>query len=174
MTRRAFRQARRPIRNEANSHRPDIARRRPSCHGAGRREVLRLKTLTYTSLARLDLGDDELSAIHQTARHLNALDGITGLLLFDGTRFLQIVEGGETAIDSLVERLRLDRRHSAFVVRDERFVDRRSFSDWSMELLRVSAGYQVAREEVATILPAAIAAPVRELVLKMSGQLAQA
>ena len=135
---------------------------------------MRLKTLTYTSRARLDLTDGDLGAIHQTARHLNALDGISGLLLFDGSRFLQIVEGAEDAIDNLVERLRMDLRHSAFEVRDERYVERRSFPDWSMELLRVSAGYGSAREEVATLLPAAVAAPVRELVLKMSGRLAEA
>ena len=115
-----------------------------------------------------------LAAIHQTARHLNALDGISGLLLFDGSRFLQIVEGVEGAIDNLVERLRMDARHSAFEVRDERYVERRSFPDWSMELVRVSADYGNAREEVGTILPAAVAAPVRELVLRMTGQLAEA
>jgi len=132
---------------------------------------LRLKTLTYTSRARLDLTDDDLNAIHQTARHLNALDGVTGLLLFDGSRFLQIIEGAEPAIDNLVERLRRDPRHSAFEIRDERFVERRSFADWSMELLRVSAGYKAARDEVATILPADVAVPVRELILKMSGEM---
>jgi hypothetical protein len=152
----------------------NIDRGGPSCHCARRRKALRLKTLTYTSRARLDLTDEELNDIHQTARHLNALDGVTGLLLFDGSRFLQIVEGSEAAIDNLVERLRLDRRHSAFEVRDERFVERRSFSDWSMELVRISAGYRDARDEVAAILPAAVAPPVRELVLKMSGQLAAA
>ncbi|HEU0100197.1 MAG TPA: BLUF domain-containing protein [Allosphingosinicella sp.] len=135
---------------------------------------MRLKTLTYTSRARLDLGDGDLSAIHQTARHLNALDGVTGLLLFDGSRFLQIVEGSEEAIDNLVGRLRMDPRHSAFEIRDERFVDRRSFPDWSMELLRVSAGYASATQEVETILPEGVAEPVRDLVLRMSGQLARA
>jgi hypothetical protein len=135
-------------------------------------KALRLKTLTYTSRARLDLSDGELNDIHQTARHLNALDGITGLLLFDGSRFLQIIEGSEEAIDNLAERLRMDRRHSAFEVRDERFVDRRSFADWSMELLRVSAGYKAARDEVATILPAAVAPPVRDMILRMPGELA--
>ena len=135
---------------------------------------MRLKTLTYTSRARLDLDDRDLDAIHQTARHLNALDGVTGLLLFDGSRFLQIVEGAEAAIDNLVERLRRDPRHSAFEVRDERFVERRSFADWSMELLRVSAGYKAARDEVATILPADVAGPVRKLILRMSGEMADA
>jgi hypothetical protein len=135
---------------------------------------LRLKTLTYTSRARLDLADEELNDIHQTARHLNALDGITGLLLFDGSRFLQIIEGAEDAIDNLVERLRLDLRHSAFEIRDERLVEQRSFADWSMELVRVSAGYKSAREEVASILPAGVSAPVRDLVLKMSQEMAAA
>lgn len=135
---------------------------------------MQLKTLAYTSRARLDLTDGDLNDIHQTARHLNALEGVTGLLLFDGSRFLQIVEGGEAAIDDLVERLRGDSRHSAFEVRDERFVEERSFADWSMELLRVSAGYRTAREEVTTILPAGVAAPVRDLILKMSGEMAAA
>ena len=141
---------------------------------AAAEKALRLKTLTYTSRARLDLTDADLGDIHQTARHLNALEGITGLLLFDGSRFLQIIEGGEDAIDDLVERLRADPRHSAFELRDERFVDRRSFEDWSMELLRVSAGYRAARDEVATILPAGVAAPVRDLILRMSGEMAVA
>lgn len=135
---------------------------------------MRLKTLTYTSRARLDLGDDDIAMIHETARHLNALDGISGLLLFDGSRFLQIIEGAEDAVDNLVERLRMDLRHSAFEVRDERYVERRSFPDWSMELVRVSPGYGNAGTEVATILPPTVAAPVRELVIRMTGQLAEA
>ncbi len=135
---------------------------------------MRLKTLTYTSRARLDLTDEDLGAIHQAARHLNALDGISGLLLFDGSRFLQIVEGAEDAIDNLVGRLRTDARHSAFEVRDERYLERRSFPDWSMELVRVSPGYRNAKEEVEPVLPAAVAAPVRELVLRVSRQLDEA
>jgi len=135
---------------------------------------VRLKTLTYTSRARLDLGDEDLRQLHQQARHLNALDGVTGLLVFDGVRFLQIVEGGEEAIDSLAERLRRDPRHSAFEVRDERFVAERAFADWSMELVRVSAGYLEARTEIASCLPPAVPPGVRALLLRMSEELAAA
>jgi hypothetical protein len=134
--------------------------------------MLKLKTLTYTSRARLDLSNGELGEIHQTARHLNALDGITGLLVFDGVRFLQIVEGAEEAVDSLVARLRADPRHSAFEIRDQRFVSARSFPEWSMELVRVSAGYQNARAEIEPLLPAGVAPEVRALVLEMSGEVA--
>ncbi|MBV9931413.1 MAG: BLUF domain-containing protein [Alphaproteobacteria bacterium] len=129
---------------------------------------MHLKTLTYTSRASLDLSAQDLAAIHDTARHLNALDGITGLLIFDGVRFLQIVEGSEEAVDSLVDRLRADPRHGGIELRDERRVEARSFPDWSMELVRVSAGYLSARGEVETILPPHVTAPVRDLVLTMS------
>lgn len=133
---------------------------------------MHLKSLTYTSRARLDLSEQELEDIHESARHLNALDGITGLLVFDGIRFLQIVEGGEEAIDNLVERLRADPRHTAFEVRDERRVEARSFPDWSMELVMVSAGYRTARSELASILPADTAPAVRDVALRMTEELA--
>ena len=127
-----------------------------------------LKSLTYTSRAELDLTAADLEAIHRSARELNALDGITGLLVFNGTHFLQIVEGAPAAIDDLVERLRRDRRHSGFEIRDEHPVETRSFPDWSMELVRVSASYFEAKETVRDRLPADIPPPVRDRLLKMT------
>ena len=134
---------------------------------------MQLKSITYTSLAALDLSNEDLTAIHQAARHLNALDGISGLLVFDGKRFLQIVEGSEDAVDSLLARLRSDPRHSAVEVRDERRVDRRSFPDWSMELVQVSAGYLSARPEIDSILPEPVSDEVRGLLHRMTASLAQ-
>jgi len=127
-----------------------------------------LKSLTYTSLAKLDLSAGELEAIHRTARDLNALDGITGLLVFNGTHFLQIIEGAEAAIDELVERLRRDRRHSAIEVRHERRVEQRSFPGWSMELVRVSTDQLEAKETIATRIPASISNDVRDRLLRMT------
>lgn len=127
-----------------------------------------LKSLTYTSLARLDLEADDLEAIHRTARNANALDGITGLLIFNGTHFLQIIEGQPQAIDELVEKLRRDPRHSGFEIRDERSVEARSFPDWSMELVRVSASYFEAKDTVAERLPAATSIDVRDRVIRMT------
>jgi hypothetical protein len=127
-----------------------------------------LKSLTYTSRAGLDLTADDLEAIHRTAREVNALEGITGLLIFNGTHFLQVIEGDDRAINDLVERLRRDARHSAFEIRDERQVEARSFPDWSMELVRVSASYFEAKETVAERLPAGTMADVRDRVIKMT------
>ena len=127
-----------------------------------------LKSLTYTSLARLDLTADDIEAIQRTAREVNALEGITGLLIFNGTHFLQIIEGAPQAIDDLVERLRRDPRHGGLEVRDQREVTERSFPDWSMELVRVSASYFDAKDAVSDRLPRSVSDPVRDRVIRMT------
>lgn len=129
---------------------------------------MQLKTLTYTSRARLDLTSQDLSDIHESARHFNALEGITGLLIFNGVHFLQMIEGSEAAIDSLLGRLRLDDRHSAIEVRDERLIEERSFPEWSMELCQVSTDRFEARGEVEAVLPEGIVPMVRERILRMT------
>ena len=127
-----------------------------------------LKSLTYTSLAKLDLTAEDLNAIHRTARELNSLDGITGLLVFNGTHFLQIIEGTDQAINDLVERLRRDPRHGGFEIRDERRVDARSFPDWSMELVRVNASYFAARETIADRLPVTVPEAISARLYRMT------
>lgn len=129
---------------------------------------MKLKSLTYTSLARLDVDADDLHAIHRSALKLNALDGITGLLVFNGTHFLQIVEGAEPAIEDLMGRLRHDPRHSSIEIRDEREVDSRSFPDWSMELVRVNASYFKARDTIAERLPDTVPEAIRARLFRMT------
>ena len=129
---------------------------------------MKLKSLTYTSRAQLDLSDADLLEIHESARHFNILNGVTGLLIFDGGRFLQIVEGAEEAVDELVERLRRDRRHSAFEVSDERYVSQRSFPDWAMELVHVSEHGEPARLAVASRLPLYAPPAVYDLAIRMT------
>lgn len=132
------------------------------------REGMDLTSLTYTSLARLDLQAPDLEDIQHTARELNTLDGITGLLVFNGTHFLQIVEGSHEAIDDLIARLRRDPRHSGLEVRDERKVARRSFPDWAMELVRVKAGFFEARETIVDRLPDTVPEEIQLRLLRMT------
>jgi hypothetical protein len=127
-----------------------------------------LKSLTYTSLARLDLTADDIEAIHRTAREVNALEGITGLLIFNGTHFLQVIEGAPNAIDDLVEKLRRDPRHSGLEIRDEHEAAERTFPGWSMELVKVSASYFEARETVIDRLPKDMAAQLRDRIVGMT------
>ena len=127
-----------------------------------------MTSLTYPSLARLDLQTTDLEDIHRTAREQNALDGITGLLVFNGTHFLQIIEGSEFAIEELVERLRRDPRHTGFEIRDRQKVDARSFPDWSMELVRVNASYFQARDTIDDRLPDTVPGAIKARLLRMT------
>lgn len=126
---------------------------------------MQLKSLTYISLASLDLTETDLSEILEIARRRNALEGITGLLIFNGVRFLQIIEGSEAAIDNLVAGLRRDPRHTSFEVQDERAVVERSFPEWTMQLVQVSTSFLEARQQVTDQLPEEIGADIRALVL---------
>ena len=129
---------------------------------------MELKALTYTSLASLDLRAADLEDIHHAAIELNALDGVTGMLVFNGTHFLQIIEGAQSAIDELVERLRRDQRHSGLEIRDERRIEARSFPGWSMELVQVSASYFEARETIRDRIPESVDDTIREQLLRMT------
>ena len=128
---------------------------------------MRLKSLAYTSLARPELSSADVRAIHQTARHLNALDGVTGLLIYNGRQFLQVIEGAESAINDLLQRLRADPRHSGLTVEDQRFIDDREFPDWAMELAQVNIGYLEARSDIADRLPLTLSETVQAKVAEM-------
>ena len=128
---------------------------------------MQYKCVAYTSLAALDLDERQLLDIHAAARDLNGIDGITGLLIFNGTHFLQWIEGPPQAIDDLVERLRRDPRHTAFELREEHFADERLFGDWSMELVRVRGRVLAAREDLDRALPPDLPDSVRERIAVM-------
>ena len=49
--------------------------------------------------------------IANQARQANAERDITGLLIFDGMRFCQQIEGGQKQVLALLERIRQDTRH---------------------------------------------------------------
>jgi hypothetical protein len=127
-----------------------------------------LTSLTYTSLARPSLQGSDVEDIHRTARELNALDGITGLLVYNGTHFLQIIEGRHGALDDLLDRLRRDPRHSGLEVRDRHRIKARSFPDWPMELVRVKAGYFEAREMIADRLPDTVPEEIQLRLFRMT------
>jgi hypothetical protein len=132
---------------------------------------MHLKTLTYTSLASLDLTSEDIDQILHEARNSNAMDGITGLLVFNGTHFMQVVEGVPHAIDDLVARLRRDRRHSGIEVRDEREIEQRFFRDWSMELVRVRSRYGEAQQTLRKALPQDLPPVVGDRLLAMTASI---
>ena len=54
------------------------------------------------------------------------------MLWADGIGFAQVIEGGSEQVDSAMNRIRADRRHSDLEVLLDRAVSSRQFGDWSM------------------------------------------
>jgi hypothetical protein len=131
-----------------------------------------LRSLIYTSVASAGLSDEAVVDIHNSARAFNGLDGISGLLVFNGERFLQIIEGSEDAIEDLLRRLRADPRHTEVTVVEDRPIEKRSFSGWQMALARVSRGPFEPRDDIDKLLPETVSAEIRESVLGMVDRLA--
>jgi hypothetical protein len=128
---------------------------------------MKLTSVTYTSLAHI-LGASELEELETSSREWNAHNGVTGFMIFNGTHFLQIVEGTEQVIDELVERVRKDPRHTGFEIRDRLKVERRSFPDWPLEVVRVNASYFEARDTIADRLPDTVPEAIRARLLRMT------
>ncbi len=96
--------------------------------------------LTYISTARADLDDAASAALLATSQRNNRRVGLTGLLLFDGVRFLQALEGEESALLATFARIKADPRHRACVELGRADVDARGFGEWDMAWHRVATG----------------------------------
>jgi len=101
--------------------------------------------ITYISTARPELPGIAIDDILAVSRRHNMVAGVTGLLLYDGYRFLQALEGEAAAVEQTLERIKLDPRHRAFVLLSRREIDARAFGDWAM------AGQRVAIASGATV-----------------------
>ncbi len=88
--------------------------------------------LIYVSSAADTLTADDLQAIVATAQRNNAAREITGVLLFNGLNFLQVLEGPRRQVEQLYTQITMDRRHvSVGKVLDEA-MEERLFSKWPM------------------------------------------
>lgn len=89
-------------------------------------------SLVYVSSATGLLSEEELVSLLRQSRENNTRDGITGMLLYKGGNFMQVVEGPEEEVRKLVARIERDPRHRGFLKLLEESRTERQFSEWSM------------------------------------------
>ncbi|MEH3105489.1 MAG: BLUF domain-containing protein [Sphingomonas phyllosphaerae] len=89
--------------------------------------------IIYSSRATHFLNDDELRELCETSTQRNLRDGITGLFLYDGVRFLQAIEGERPAVESLMARIVRNRNHRDIVEVFAGAIEHREFPHWSMD-----------------------------------------
>ena len=74
-------------------------------------KILEFHEMLYVSTLAPDAPVEVVSEIAAQARKANEALGITGLLIFDGMRFCQQIEGKRKQVLSLTERIQQDSRH---------------------------------------------------------------
>lgn len=104
-----------------------------------------LTTLIYRSQLNSSCESLSLTSLVDKARGNNSALNITGILLFNGVEFLQILEGNEEIVDGLFNTIALDDRHHSIVELMRDYAPRRRFEDVGMLLydLRVASSESV-------------------------------
>ena len=93
--------------------------------------------LIYFSTARLGLDRSDLEALLSAAAAHNRAAGITGVLLFNGLNFLQVLEGPATAVEALFDRIAGDPRHGGVALLKREAIETPSYPLWGMKLKEI-------------------------------------
>jgi len=101
--------------------------------------------LIYISVADNALTPADIKLILETSKINNAKQNITGLLCFDGQRFLQIFEGPKDTIKDLYQTVAQDSRHKDIELIHFDDIETRTFHSWQM-------AFKGAPERLLTIL----------------------
>ena len=95
-------------------------------------EQAKVYYLIYVSKANTQIDEPELAEILKASRRFNRRHGLTGFLIYQRGYFMQMLEGRQEIVDSLMTRITADPRHSdvRVVVRSHSL--RRLFNEWTM------------------------------------------
>jgi hypothetical protein len=91
-----------------------------------------LVRLMYASRAVPAVDQDELMAIVRKSKTNNGPLGVTGVLCFSEGIFLQVLEGGRSAVNRLYNRIITDSRHTQVELLSYQEIGERRFAGWSM------------------------------------------
>jgi len=97
-------------------------------------------SIVYISDAIANFGEADLLKLLKQARGFNERAGITGVLMYGGGRFVQVLEGCPAAVRCLYARIEADPRHGRLEVLANGLVERRDFSGWHMSFAPPPAG----------------------------------
>ena len=122
-----------------------------------------LVRLMYASRAVPAVDQEELVAILKKSKANNPRAGVTGVLCFSEGIFMQVLEGGRTAVNQLYNRIAADARHSDVVLLHYEEIAERRFAGWSMgqvNMARLNPALLLKYSECAKLDPFAVSGKV--------------
>lgn len=91
-----------------------------------------LISLVYTSTAAAPFRETALAYLLAQSRADNGARDVTGMLLYRGERFIQVLEGPSDAVRRLAVTIGQDARHRDMRILVDESIDARRFADWTM------------------------------------------
>ncbi|MGE7414187.1 BLUF domain-containing protein [Methylobacterium tarhaniae] len=85
--------------------------------------------------AEVMLGHGHIATLLATARRRNQAAAVSGVLVYTGLGFFQVLEGPRAGVQPIFESILVDRRHHTLSVIEMDFVAERRFAGWSMGFL---------------------------------------
>lgn len=120
-----------------------------------------LVRLMYASRATAAIEQEDLLAILRQSRSNNPASGVTGVLCVCPASgiFLQVLEGGRSAVNTLYHRIATDPRHGCVELLAYEEVTERRFAGWAMgqvEASQLNPALLLKYSETATLDPYAV------------------
>ena len=111
-----------------------------------------MRRILYVSTADM-LDDGIIGDILKGAAQHNQQTGISGFLLYNGRNFLQLIEGGDAAIGSLMDRIEVDPRHDGVARLYDAAIGERCTPDWSMHRVLTGQQHEQRMDGLRAVLP---------------------
>jgi Sensors of blue-light using FAD len=128
-----------------------------------------LVRLLYASRATDHADANAMASILAKSRSNNPPLGITGILSHSGGIYLQVLEGGRAAVNSLYNKIATDKRHTDITVLHYEEVSERGFASWTMgqvDLARVNSSLLLKYSEKPLLDPYAVSGAASMALLK--------
>ncbi len=94
--------------------------------------------LIYLSSETESFNEHELIHILEKSIRRNEKRGITGVMLYSGGNFIQLLEGPKHEVESLFRKISEDKRHTNIIRLLAEYSDRRDFPDWKMGFRKIT------------------------------------
>jgi len=91
-----------------------------------------LRRIAWSSVPSSTFSAARLCEIVAPARWNNECNRVSGMLLYTGVHFLEILEGEESVLNEMWSRLQHDDRHASLVRIGDEACNERRFADWKM------------------------------------------
>lgn len=86
----------------------------------------------YVSQSKKVFNDDNLMELLDKSRKSNDKNGVTGMLIYNSSIFLQLLEGDRESVQKIFDKIKADKRHDQVIILYEGDIEERLFPHWTM------------------------------------------